>query len=457
MVEDCTGHLRLQDGLLTIKDLVPGYYTLKISTERSVEIMVANVKASQPRIEGLDNYHVGVSPMLEIPKSAKHPLHMPPAVANDAAEMVEIQIRNWTEATRVCILATRYLPLVAMFDDLFVHESAAPWQKFKAALTLTAYSTGRVLGEEYQYVLNRKAQTNHWAGNLLTKPSVLLTPWSIAGTTMSKQHITQMDTSRVLNDVESAYTGASANSRGQGLGRGGAARHRRILPPGCPPLLTFSSHPSVILENLIPDQTTGRLNIPYAEFKECSFLQIYVMDTDQALQQALSISCLAEKTLQRRDLRFKSALDYTKHYIGERSSSSLDPNINGAVQAEDGSFEATSITLSSTGSSSSAIRVINSVHQVYDLMMTLMDGALHKQNLKKFGFVTDWHRLSNHEKNEKFSKWNCHELNLFLYKKDRPYFDNVIQPFIRVRKSLLFVGCWLFSVFCLCFVCFFVV
>ncbi|KAG0049783.1 hypothetical protein BGZ83_005402 [Gryganskiella cystojenkinii] len=444
LVDDYTGHIRLQDGLLTIKDLIPGYYTLKISPEQSIEITVANVKASESRIAGLDDYHLGVNPMLEVPDSAKHPLHMPPAFANDSTETVEIQVRNWTEATRVCILATRYLPHTPMFENLFVCDTLVPWQKLKATQTLTTYSTGRVLGEEYQYILNRKAQTNHWAGNLLSKPSVLLTPWSVGDTTMSQQHMAQTDSSRLVSNVESAYGAAVAGAGGQGLGRGGAQRHRRILPPGLPPLLTFASHPSVILVNLIPDQATGRLIVPYAEFKECSFLQIYVTDADQALQQSLSISRLAEMPLQRRDLRFKSPLDHTKHYIGERSGSNLDPKFEAAVQAEDGSFEAKSIMLSSTGSSSSAIRVINAVSQVYDLMMTLIEGsAIHKQNLKKFGFVTDWHRLSAVEKNEKFSKWNCHELNLFLYKKDRPYFDKVVQSFIKNKLIKSFVDDYL--------------
>ncbi|KAG0303611.1 hypothetical protein BGZ98_006470, partial [Dissophora globulifera] len=42
-------------------------------------------------------------------------------------------------------------------------------------------------------------------------------------------------------------------------------------------------------------------------------------------------------------------------------------------------------------------------------------------------------------KNGEFSKWNCHELNLFLYKKDKPYFDAVVAPFInnKLVKSFM--------------------
>jgi len=161
---------------LTIGDLAPGYYTLNVE-EGKIEITVASAKASQPRIKDLDDYHVGVNPMLEVPDSAKHPLHTLPAIANDDAEAVEIHIRNWTAATRVCIVATRFIPHTPMFDDLSEKYVQGPWRMAKPEKTLTTYSTGRILGEEYQYILNRKAQTNHWAGNLLDKPSVLLTPW----------------------------------------------------------------------------------------------------------------------------------------------------------------------------------------------------------------------------------------------------------------------------------------
>lgn len=153
--------------------------------DQKIEITVANAKASQPRIKDLGDYHVGVNPMLEVPDSAKHPLHMSLAIANDDAEAVEIHVRNWTTATRVCIIATRFIPHKPMLNDLFVQDTQDPWKMAKTEKTLTTYSTGRILGEEYQYILSRKSQTNHWAGNLLDKPSVLLTP-RVSGFVSSK-------------------------------------------------------------------------------------------------------------------------------------------------------------------------------------------------------------------------------------------------------------------------------
>jgi hypothetical protein len=223
----------------------------------------------------------------------------------------------------------------------------------------------------------------------------------------------------------------------RGLGKGGAKRHRKIIPPGAPPLLTFLANPSVVLANLIPDQITGEIKVPFSAFKEGSYLQILATDGPQAVQTSAVIRELWKTQVQKRDLRFKNALDHNKHYIGERIGINLDPKLRKNVGSSSGTTSVTeshSITLVSNGSSSSAVRVINSISQVYDLMMILLGTEAQKQNLRKFGFIVDWYRFSTTTKNEKYSKWNCHELNLFLYKKDKPFFKDVVVPFIKVNR-----------------------
>lgn len=245
-------------------------------------------------------------------------------------------------------------------------------------------------------------------------------------------------------EVDTAVT-SGINTRGhmpfgfgaRDLGFGGAMRHRRVLSPGGPAPLAFMVHPSTVLANLVPDQSTGLLRLPYAAFKEASYLQICVTDNRQGLQLSLVVPSRVKSDFEKKDLRFKSALEYDKHYIGERSGVNLDPTLTAGT--DDASPEPCSITLASNGSSASAVRIINSVGQLYDLMTTLLKTPAHKQHLRKFGFIVDWHRLSPSAKDDRYSKWNCHELNLFLYKKDRKYFDAVVAPFIKV--PLHFCSC----------------
>ncbi|KAF9081999.1 hypothetical protein BGX29_004146, partial [Mortierella sp. GBA35] len=381
--------------------------------------------------------------MLELLESTKLPLYMSPPVANGDQQKVEIQLYNWSAETRVCIIASKFIPYGnRAFDNLNVLSAEEAWWMKKTELTSTAFKTGRVLGEEYQYVLNRKTHSTRWAGNLLTKPSTLLTPWSIADTTQSRQ--TMLDDDIVI-EKECCITQDSevilehvVKDRQSARMCSAPARRRS------PPTFNFLANPSVTLVNLTPDLATGLVSVPFSALKEGSFLQVIASDGHQTLQQSFVAprpSAATDYQFQKRDLRFKSQLDHTKHYIGERTGVNLDPKSPVAAPgvADSSSAGAKSITLASNGSSSSAIRVINSVSQVYDLMLTLLGAEDQKENLRKFGFVADWAKLSNEAKKEKYSKWNCHELNLFLYKKDRTFFDAIVAPFLKnkLMKSFL--------------------
>ncbi|KAG0304203.1 hypothetical protein BGZ99_002463, partial [Dissophora globulifera] len=421
-IEDLTNTIKLSDGLLIINNLEPGYYTLRLGEDHTIELNIASsIKSSstaiqQTPIKGFEEFSIHSNPILEIPGRSKYPLFLTTSLYESLTEdsRLSIRVHNWTPKTRVCVVATKFQPYKTLFEAVESLETRRPWLKNQVERTPITYRTGRTLGDEYQYILNRRTQTKHWAGNLLSKPSVLLSPWSIGDTTLSKESM-QAPSSANEQTRSSAFGSTGNHYGGRGLGRGGAMRHRKILPPGAPPLLTFLAHPSVVLLNLIPDPTTGEITVPYTEFKEGNFVQIFVTDGSQAAQTSFAINSLARNEFLRRDLRFKSALGHEKHYIGERTGVNLDPKLEaGAADSAAAAAEPHSITLASNGSSSSSVRVINSVSQVYDLMMTLLKSQAHRNIFRKFGFIVDWHRFSTATKNEKFSKWNCHELNLFL-------------------------------------------
>ena len=47
------------------------------------------------------------------------------------------------------------------------------------------------------------------------------------------------------------------------------------------------------------------------------------------------------------------------------------------------------------------------------------------------------------DKRERYSKYACHELNFFLFSKDRPFFDTVIRPFLENKRDKQFIDRWL--------------
>lgn len=177
LTEDFTQRIELENGALRIKHLDRGYYLLYLDDETIIEVTVASPTSTKEKIRGLEDIHLAADPMLEISDSLKHPLFLHAPQANDELQLVDIQTRNWTAETRVTVFATKFVPDNRMFENMTQLEFQKPWSRSKAELLPPSYRTGRVLGEEYQYILNRKAQSTHWAGNLLDKPSVLLSPW----------------------------------------------------------------------------------------------------------------------------------------------------------------------------------------------------------------------------------------------------------------------------------------
>jgi hypothetical protein len=50
-----------------------------------------------------------------------------------------------------------------------------------------------------------------------------------------------------------------------------------------------------------------------------------------------------------------------------------------------------------------------------------------------------WHKMDREEKNNKYSKYFCNEINIFLFFKDRLFFDEIARPFIecKMEKSVV--------------------
>ena len=62
-----------------------------------------------------------------------------------------------------------------------------------------------------------------------------------------------------------------------------------------------------------------------------------------------------------------------------------------------------------------------------------------------WNFLKDWPTLDETERQKKYDKFACHEVNIFLYFRDRPFFDCVILPFIANKIEKTFVDFFLLS------------
>ena len=75
----------------------------------------------------------------------------------------------------------------------------------------------------------------------------------------------------------------------------------------------------------------------------------------------------------------------------------------------------------------------------YRLLSTLSPN----DNLTEFAFILNWPSLSEEQKQEKYSKYACHELNFFIYQKDGTFFKKNVGPYIANKKDKTFMDHWL--------------
>ena len=102
-------------------------------------------------------------------------------IENDANENeIRIKLDNTTDYTRVHVIATRFSPIFRLFEGIGspLHP---PLSEVKLRANISHYLSGRNIGDEYRYILERK-YARKFAGNMLKRPSLLLAPWSLRKT-----------------------------------------------------------------------------------------------------------------------------------------------------------------------------------------------------------------------------------------------------------------------------------
>ncbi len=110
------------------------------------------------------------------------------------------------------------------------------------------------------------------------------------------------------------------------------------------------------------------------------------------------------------DLRLANGLDPKKHFTQQKQISLI-----GAGQP---------FTLADIATSK--FEAYDSLARVY-LLFTMLT---HDPKLAEFSFLLNYPKLKPEEQREKYSKFACHELNVFLADKDPKFFNAVVKPYL---------------------------
>ena len=395
-VRDWHEALGIEGGFLELRNLPAGDYSLNLKPAGR-EIAVAVTQG-----EDRDGFIVSARRALERPRLA--PLQI--AAVEPGAEAVDIRVANVTPFTRVHVFATRYLPAYDVFAKLGF--SGAPglleqaWQP-----TRTFYESGRDIGDEYRYVLDRQS-AKKFPGNMLERPGLLLNPWALRATEARAETL-----------AEGKQYGGAPAAPATAAAPPPAEANRLAEPPEGYASLDFLKQPAVVLLNLVPDKE-GRIRIPRAELKGKPQLRILAVDP---LTTVLKDVALEDTPVLTRELRLAAGLDPAKTYSEQKLITPL----------------AAKGTLTIADAATARFESCDTVAKTYRLLATLGGNP----TLAEFSFIANWPDLDAAQKRQQYSKYACHELSFFLYHKDPEFFRTVIAPYLKNKKDKTFMDHWL--------------
>ena len=392
-VVDLSGKMSEKEGFLQIDGLGAGHYRLDFMRTGDQWLKVVE----------------DAVPYLQIP-----PLVISKLAQSDDGKKIVLQLHGNDAETRVHVAARRYgsdYLLAENFRQLGSDFRFLPGGHEEGE---NSFYSGRVLGDEYRYILERRSQKKY-PGNMLPRPGLLVNPWSKTGTEQDSESLARGKGAAFFGSRGGRRRDDSSSSRSRDSTFGGfesEASH------------DFLGQEAVLLCNLKPD-AEGRLEITVEDLKGNYLVEVFAENSHSWVSQELT---LPETKLTRRDLRLldKGLLDPAKR-VAQRNTALLAKKdevleLGDVLQAE---FE-----------------VYDSLAKVFAFYGTLLQGD---EDFTKFDFITRWPSYSEERKRELYSEFACHELNLFLKHKDPAFFEEVIRPWITNKYAPSFMDEYLLA------------
>lgn len=388
-------NLSIKNGLITISGLKEGDYDLWLkSLNRHVRIRIAPGETKH-------GYVLGNVRQLETkPLKALQVEN----VKVDDKELI-IQLSNASKFARVHLFATRFAPAFPAGNHLAKITQAEPYA-IRTSPAESVYLAGRNIGDEYRYIIDRK-YAKKFPGNTLERPSLLLNPWVLRSTETGEQ-LAALGDDFAPKGPPSASAMDRAEAQAAGRTAGGDFAN-----------LDFLAEASAVLVNLVPDKD-GTIVLKRELLGAHQHLHVVACDPLNTTWRSVALD-EAKSTFV--DLRLANGLDPKKHFTQQKRISLV-----GAGQP---------FTLADIATSK--FEAYDSLARVYLLFTTLT----HDPKLAEFSLLLNWPKLKPEEQREKYSKYACHELNLFLAKKDPKFFNAVVKPYLANKKDKTFLDRWL--------------
>ena len=402
-VADVSARLADADGFLEARDLAPGDYELHLRPENRV--IQLRVTRGRP-VKGFL-----VSPNRLLESEAAAPLHLPSVEVE--GDTLVIRVAHADPLTRVHLTATRYTPENPLAQlGRFTPPARLVGTPGDA---LSQYVSGRQLGDEIRYILERLA-ARHFPGVMLPRPGLLLNPWAVRDTVTARQEARAGDRFERLAEAPAA---AMNEPQPPSPVLAAAAKNGRAPVVPVTPSFDFLAVAAPVRFNAAPDKD-GVVRVPLASLADAT--QVHVLALNAATSVARTIA-LPAREIATRDLRLASGLDPQGHFAEQDET---------VVIARDTPHRLADAL-------SARFETYDHLGRVFTLLRTLSGN----ETLAEFAFILEWPTFDEKKKLDHYSRHACHELAFFIARKDPDFFARVLRPYLANKKDRTFLDDYL--------------
>ncbi|EAR85110.2 hypothetical protein TTHERM_00530680 (macronuclear) [Tetrahymena thermophila SB210] len=340
------------------------------------------------------------------------------------------------DLVRAHVIAYHYLPsdINSSVDDLnkLVELPESNFINLTKQLKANIYQSNKSIGDEIRYALERKRH-QRYIGNTLDKPHLLLKRTFVRDTNYENEQLNRGGTysprassANPFDQLTEMLEGGQKYKLGKSRKDGSIAYH---LQNQVDCYNNYLLNPALVISNLKPDEN-GIIKVKNLNLSKYSTLQVIATDLYNNITKVVPLDKneiqtrnLCQRVNQQKDKFF--TISRTNEYIQKGSE-----------------FKSEDFT-------STELQLVDSIPKLFSAQKELRKiyGTDSEQTngYDFWEFLVKWTTFTLEEKHKKYDQYSCHELNLFIFCKDPPFFQDFVMPFIKNKIEKTFIDYFLIN------------
>lgn len=318
---------------------------------------------------------------------------------------------NQTEHVKVHLLAYNYLP--SNFREIETSLSstnvAEPRTVFEITPNYNQYLSEKSVSDEVKYVIARQ-NVETFTGNTLERPTGLLKK--------EFNKLTEADSQKENQEKVFKVDSSSEKAR--------AIRKLEVMKYSKPSKITefkvevdpsFLKNKGGIIASCEVD-VDGRAIIDISKHRSFPYLILVIEDMNNSISHIIH-NAETPVVIGLKDIRLQNKRKEEAIYFNERSVRLLEPGK----------------TLVYEDSTNLKVNSLGDIRTLFQMVKALSIS----EKLSEWEFITKWNGLSSKEKLQYYNKYMGHELNVFLFFKDKEFFEIVVKKHLANKTNKTFI------------------